>query len=200
MAFLFADESGDIVFRKGKRYFVYVGVLTKGQRECERLLNELKEQYPKTFSRKFCKPEIKAAKLEESEIIYFLQGLKKLDYEVFYTFIDTHDPKKEFNRGTDENLKKALVLETIISNIYSVNSGVGKIIIDKGLPQDVRDHLRERLVARFKEVPRIEAKVSHKVAGIQIADLIAWVVANYLKGNALFYPYISDRVRAKTEL
>lgn len=143
---------------------------------------------------------MKGAKLEQNEIIYFLDGLKTLDYEIFYAYADTYDSKKEFNRSCDGNLKKAQLLETVISNIYSANHAVNRIIVDKGLPQDVLDNLRERLSRKFKEVPKIEPKASHKVAGIQIADLIAWVLSRHLATDSIYFPYISNKIKTKTEL
>ena len=59
MFFLFADESGDINFKTGSKYFVYVGILTASKKECDKKLNELKKNYEKTFHRKFQR-EVKA--------------------------------------------------------------------------------------------------------------------------------------------
>lgn len=198
--FLFADESGDILFRKGKRYFVYVGILVKSRKECEKRLSELKLAYSNTFKRRFTKPEVKGAKLEQDEIIYFLNGLKTLDYGIFYAYVDTYDSKKEFNKICDGNLKKAQLLETIISNIYSTNHAINRIIVDKGLPQDVLEKLRERLSKKFKEVPKIESEASHKIAGIQLADLIAWALSRHLTKDSIYFSYISDKIKTKTEL
>jgi len=200
MFFLFADESGDVNFKTGTRHFVYVGILTKSKKNCEQKLNDLKSGYKDVFRRKFQKKELKASKLEKDEFIYFLDGLRSLDYEVFYAAVDTYDSKKDFNTSGDDRTKRAYLLQLVISSAFLANAELGKIVIDQGLSKDVRDELRERLNEKFKAVPLIEAERSHNVAGIQIADLVAWTVRKHLGGDNLLYTYIEDKIRAKIEL
>ncbi|MBU0591580.1 MAG: DUF3800 domain-containing protein [Candidatus Micrarchaeota archaeon] len=199
MFFLFADESGDINFKKGSKYFVYVGILSESRKACDKKLIELKKRYETTFHRKFAR-EIKASKMEKEEIIYFLDGLKSLNYEVFCAHIDTYDSKKQFNNINNGSKKRMQLLEIVITNAYSVNHAVNKIVIDKGLSQELRNSIRTRLSQKYKEVPKIEAKVSHNVAGIQIADLIAWAIRKHLAGDSIYYTYIENKIRGKTEL
>lgn len=204
MLFLFADESGDIKHASGTRHFVYVGILTKSKKECEKTLDQLKENYVNVFHRKFFKKEIKASDLEQSEIIYFLNGLKELDYSVFCAHIDTYDAKKQFNLGKDGALKRMQLLEIVLGNVFATaplfNDGIGKIVIDKGLSEELCVDIRKRLAEKYKDVPRIEAESSHKVAGIQIADLVAGVIRMHLKGDSIYFPYIKDKIRTMTEL
>ncbi len=199
MFFLFADESGDINFKKGTRYFVYVGVLIQSRKACDKKLAELKKNYEKVFHRKFQR-EIKASKLEKDEFIYFLDGLRKLDYEIFCAYVDTYEPKKQFNNIEDGSMKRMQLLEIVITSAFSVNHGVNKIIVDKGLSQELRNEIRKRLTQKYKEAPKIEAEDSRNVAGIQIADLISWAIRKHLSGDSLYYTYVEDKIRVKTEL
>jgi hypothetical protein len=200
MFFLFADESGTITFAKGTQYFVYVGILVKSRKDCAKILEKLKSNYKKQFGRKFTKKEIKSSRLDKNELRYFIKGLDELDYEIFYAYVDTFDKKKEFNLDPDGSSKRLQLLELVITNTYSFSGGVGKILIDKGVSQLLRLSLRKRLSEKFKDVPLIEEAASHKVAGIQIADLIAGAINKNLKGNNSYYILIEDKVRVKTEI
>ncbi len=200
MLFLFADESGDITFGKGTKYFVYVGILTPSKKDCEKVLEKLKLNYEKEFGKKFTKKELKSCDLDKPGMLYFIKGLRELDYEIFYSYVDTHDAKKAFNLNPDGSAKRLILLELIIANVFSTSKSIGKIIIDKGVSQKLRMSLRERLSEKFKNLPLIEEKASHKVAGIQIADLIAGAINKYLKGDGIYYSQLEDRIRIKVEL
>lgn len=200
MLFLFADESGDITFGKGTKYFVYVGILTPSKKDCETVLGKLKTNYEKEFGKKFTKKELKSCDLDKSQMLYFIKGLRELDYEIFYAYVDTHDAKKAFNHNPDGSDKRLTLLELVITNVCSTSKSIGKIVIDKGVSQKLRVSLRERLSDKFKDIPLIEAQASHKVAGIQIADLIAGAINKYLKGDGVYYSQLEDRVRIKTEI
>ena len=199
MFFFFADESGDINFKSGSKYFVYVGILTASMKECDKELNELKNNYEKRFHRKFQR-EIKAKKLEKEEIIYFLDELRKFDYGIFCAYIDTYDAQKKFNKNKNGNLKRMQLLEIVITSAYSIDHGINKIIIDKCLSQELLDNMRKRLSQKYKDIPKIEARNSRNVAGIQIADLIAWSIRKHLGGDSLYFSYIENKLRSKTEL
>lgn len=199
MFFLYADESGDVNFNTGTRYFVYVGILTPSKKVCDEKLSKLKKDYEKIFHRKF-EREVKGSKMDKDEILYFLDGLKKLDYEIFCAYVDTYDSKKQINYIKNDSLKRMLLLEMVITSAYSVHLDIGKIIIDKGLPEEIRRELRKKLEQKYKEVPQIDAKVSQSVSGIQIADLVAWAIRRSLGGDSLYYSHLIDKIRAKIEL
>ena len=200
MLFLFADESGDVNFAKGTRYFVYVGIVTPSKKKCEQILVQLKEGYFELFHKQFPEKELKASNLYRDEMIYFLKGLKNLDFEVYYAYIDTYNKSNSFNYSSDLNAKKLKLLELVISGALSIHGSIGKIIIDKGLPQVLRHSLRIELNNRFKNVPKIDEESSQKVAGIQIADLVAGSINRHLKGDSLYYSYIEDKIKLKIEI
>ncbi len=168
-------------------------------KECDKMLNDLKKNYEKTFHRTFQR-EIKAKKLEKDELIYFLDGLRKFDYGIFCAYVDTYDHQKKFNEIKDGSLKRMQLLEIVITSAYSVDHGINKIIIDKGLSEELLNDIRKRLSQKYKEVPKIDARDSRNVAGIQIADLIAWAIRKHLGGDSLYFSYIENKIRAKTEL
>lgn len=202
MLFLFGDESGDITINRGKRYFIYVGVLAESKKKCEESLRKLAgRRYEEQFHRKF-KKEVHASNLDEDEIMFFLNGLADFGYKIYYSFVDTYDIGKELNKEKNPNIRKAKVLELVIVNSFLQYNTLREIIIDKGgISDEVRKQLEADLEKNLKRKFKIQPVASHKSAGVQIADLVSWAVKEKIEGNSTaFYDVIKEKILGYSEL
>jgi len=179
---IYIDESGDLGYPDGSKFFVFGAVIVKNHNDekcCKKHVMRAKREIWGSY--KF--DELKSSNLHDECREIVIKEILKGDYDFAYSLLRKDEVKSDL-RSTSGlyNWLAALLVEEIIIK-YGFKSDVN-VIIDKSLngirQLDFNQTLMARSFDRFNRFPCLEVKIFHHNSkteyGIQIADIVAGTV------------------------
>jgi len=203
---IYIDESGDLGFPNGSKFFVFGAVIVKNHEDDQCCKKRVTRAISKILP-EYQLEELKSYYLDDLCREKVVGEILKGYYDFAYSLLRKNDVKEEFRNtsGLYNWLAAKLVEEIIIE--YGFKSDVN-VIIDKSL-YGIKQHafnqtLLARSFDRFNRYRNLEVKIFHcdskKEHGIQIADIIAGTVyQHYTRYNRNptpeynYFPQICER-------
>ena len=203
---IYIDESGDLGYPDGSKFFVFGAVIVKNNDDEECCKTRVMRAKRKIWDEyKF--DELKSSNLHDDCREIVVKEILKGNFDFAYCLLRKEDVSENFRStsGLYNWLAAKLVEEIIIE--YGFRSDVN-VIIDKSLygirQHDFNQTMLSRNFDRFNRIPSLDVKIFHcnsKVEyGIQVADIVAGTVyRHYTKYNRNpapeynFFPQICEK-------
>jgi hypothetical protein len=203
---IYIDESGDLGYPNGSKFFVFGAVIVKNHEDekcCKTRIMRAKRKIWSDY--KFA--EVKSSNLHDNNREIVIKEILKGNYDFAYCLLRKDEVKQEFRSvfGLYNWLAAKLVEEIIFK--YGFKSDVN-VIMDKSLYGVQQHNFNQTMLGRnfdiFNKYQDLEVKIFHSNSkteyGIQIADMVAGTVyRHYTKFNKNptpeynFFPQICEK-------
>jgi hypothetical protein len=180
MIHIYLDDSGDPGYsKKSTNHYLWGGLSTKNPKKIQKCMYKSRKKCAKIM-----KKQVEELKYPFPESVYedALDCILKPEFNFHYSYM----VKKDYVIPHKPNILSQSFISNLISNILNGKDTEEEyyINIDKGLPEDIFNELKSRMITKFPNIQNIEQKDSKSHDGVQAAHLIA---------NSVFKRYEHDQ-------
>ncbi|HME52561.1 MAG TPA: DUF3800 domain-containing protein [Candidatus Lokiarchaeia archaeon] len=172
MQYIFVDESGDLGFtKKSSRFFVMAALITFDKNQLVHIIKNMRRRFfKKELSSIF---EIKANHSSESMKRHMINKLNTLsDARALFLILDKRKASK--TRSIHEIYKRMFSkLSELFESSQSIEIEIDRVFTKKIFERDFKKLFT--ISENSNAIKRVNQGLSHESAGLQFADLLAWV-------------------------
>jgi hypothetical protein len=190
LEFLYMDESGDLGYKRGSRFFVIAVIKLSNRRELELCVKRVRQKKLK----KNPPSELKAYKATDNVRFALLNHIAEQDIEIYTTIVEKYSMSEKIMQRAND-LYNQLACITISHCIR--DNCIQLLLVDKRGDHVVRKAFDE-YIRLFHGGIKIEHLDSQEDKIMQVVDFVAWSIhRKYEMEDDRFYNLITKKIRAE---